>query len=134
MIAISDLRRIPWTSVAKDGAVSFVRHKTGKAMSFQLDDKAYVAALAIADPQLILPWPFTIGTYFPREWRKFTRFAGVRELGPKSIRRSAITYTYIEQGEDAARQLAGHSSFAITAKHYVDWSIAKKPVFQPPKL
>lgn len=131
---LSDLRRIKWSDVGGDGAVSFVRHKTGKAMSFALDAKAIEAARAIGDKRLLLPWEYDMAAYFAREFRKFCRFAGVRELGPKSLRRAAITAVYIEQGEEAARLLAGHFSFATTAKHYIDWSQARRPIVTPPAL
>jgi hypothetical protein len=76
-----------------------------------------------------------MAAYFSREFKKFVRTVkGVRVLGPKSIRRAAVTYTYIDQGEEAARVLAGHSSFSITAKHYIDWAIARRRVVAPPSL
>jgi integrase len=131
---LSDLRKIPWKHVGHDGVGSFVRHKTGKAMAFRLSEAAIRAARRIGHKELLLPWSYDLGAYFPREWKKFAAFAGVRVLEPKAIRRSAITYTYIEQGEEAARILAGHSSFATTSKHYIDWSIARRPIIQPPSL
>lgn len=131
---LSDLRLIPWSAVGEDGAVTFVRHKTGKAMSFRLSHRAIAAAHHILNDDLLLPWSFDTAAYFAREWRKFCRFAGVRDLGPKSLRRSSITYTYISQGEEAARILAGHSSFTTTSRHYIDWSLAHKPIISPPPL
>lgn len=131
---LSDLRRILWCDVGSDGSVTFIRSKTGKCMSFRLGREALSAARAIKNETLLLPWEFDTAAYFAREWRKFCRFAGVRDLGPKSLRRSSITYTYVSQGEEAARILAGHSSFATTAKHYIDYSIAKRPIIQPPPL
>lgn len=131
---LSDLRGIPWGHVGADGTASFVRHKTGKSMSFRLGPAALAAAARLGHAELLLPWPYDIAAYFSREWRKFLAFAKVRNLEPKSLRRSAITYTYMEQGEEAARILAGHSSFTTTAKHYVDWSIARRPIVSPPEL
>lgn len=131
---LSDLRRIPWVHVGADGVITFVRHKTGRSMSFRLSPQTIEAAAAIGHPELLLPWEHDMAGYFPREWRKFTSFAGVRTLGAKSLRRSAITYTYMHQGEEAARLLAGHASFATTAKHYIDWSIARRPIIEPPPL
>ncbi len=130
---LADLRAIPWDHVGRDGAVSFVRKKTGKAMAFRLSPESIRAARAIGNSEWLLPWGFDLGAYFPREWKKFCAFAGVRKLEPKALRRSAITYTYIEQGEEAARILAGHASFATTARHYIDWSLARRPVVQPPR-
>lgn len=131
---LSDLRRIPWNHISSDGTATFVRHKTGKANTFRLSDEAIEAAKKLGHPKLLLPWGFDIRAYFAREWRKFARFAQVRDLEPKAIRRSAITYTYVAHGEDAARALAGHRSFATTSKHYMDWTIAKRPVVRPPNL
>ena len=131
---LSDLRLIPWRHVGADGAITFTRHKTGKLMSFRLSPKALWAAKKIGHETLLLPWDFEMGSYFPREFKKFCRFARVRELTPKSLRRSAITYTYMESGEEAARVLAGHSSFATTARHYIDYSIARRPIVSPPPL
>lgn len=132
---LSDLRLIPWANVGSDGVVTFVRHKTGKAMSFRLGPAAIEAARRLGDRKLLLPWSFDMAAYFAREWRRFLRSVdGVRDLEPKALRRSAITYTYIDQGEEAARTLAGHSNFATTAKHYIDWSIARRPIVSPPEL
>lgn len=132
---LSDLRQIPWTRLAFDGSVSFVRHKTGKSMAFQLSPVAIQAAKRLGDSEFMLPWNYDMAAYFSREFKKFLRTVkGVRVLGPKSIRRAAVTYTYIDQGEEAARILAGHSSFSITAKHYIDWAIARRKVIAPPSL
>ncbi len=132
---LSDLRGIPWANVHADGSASFVRHKTGKAMSFRLSAAAIEAARRLGHQTLLLPWDFDMAAYFSREWRRFLRSVdGVRDLEPKALRRSAITYTYIDQGEEAARILAGHSSFATTAKHYIDWSIARRPIVSPPAI
>lgn len=131
---LSDLRLIPWKHVASDGRVTFVRHKTGKRNSFQLSQGAIMAARGLQHSELLLPWSFDMAAYFAREWRKFAKHAGVRELEPKAIRRSAITYTYIEHGEESARLLAGHDKFATTAKHYIDWTIASRPTVKPPAL
>lgn len=132
---LSDLRRIPWNHLAPDGSISFVRHKTGKALSFRLSEESIHAARALNHPDRLLPWNFNMSSYFSREFLKFVRSVpGVRPFGPKSIRRSAITYTFMEQGEEAARLLAGHFSFATTAKHYIDWSIARRKIVHPPTL
>ena len=131
---LSDLRKIPWSDVAADGVVTFIRHKTGKAITFRLSPRAIEAARRL-NAQTLLPWDFDMAAYFSREWRKFLRTVdGVRDLEPKALRRSAITYTYIDQGEEAARTLAGHSSFATTSKHYIDWSLARRPIVSPPEL
>jgi integrase len=132
---LSDLRLVPWASVGNDGAVTFVRHKTGKTMSFRLGPAAIAASRRLKQPALVLPWSFDMAAYFAREFKKFVAtVSGVRVLGPKSLRRSALTYTYMAHGEEAARILAGHSSFATTAKHYIDWSIARRPIVSPPDL
>lgn len=104
-------------------------------MAFQLSPEATHAAKRLGDSELILPWNYEMAAYLSREFKKFVRTVkGVRALGPKSIRRSLITYTYMDQGEEAARILAGHSSFSITAKHYIDWAIARRTVVAPPSL
>lgn len=131
---LSDMRLWKWSDLASDGTLSFIRHKTGKTLTVRLSKAAIAAAQKIGHEELILPWDYEMGSYFPREWRKFAAFAEVRNLEPKAVRRSGLTYTYIEQGAEAARILAGHASFTITAKHYIDWSIAKRPIVQAPAL
>lgn len=130
---LADLRNLTFAEVGRNGECSIVRHKTGKVISFRLSKRALSACRKLKSERL-LPWDFDLGAYYPREFKKLCRHAGVRELTPKSIRRSSITYTYIEQGEEAARILAGHSSFATTSRHYIDWSIARRPIISPPSL
>lgn len=131
---LHDLSVVEWSHVKASGVVTFVRRKTGRANSFRLSAATITACREIGHPSLILPWQFDTASYFAREFHKFAAFAGVRRLGAKAIRRAAITYTFIEQGEEAARSLAGHASFLTTAKHYIDWTLAEKPIVTPPSL
>ena len=131
---LADLRLLRWRDVRPDGSATIVRHKTGRFITFRLRDTTLAACRRLDDRELLLPWRWNAEGYFCREWKKFVQFAGVRELGAKSLRRSAITYTYMQFGEEAARTLAGHASFATTSRHYIDWSIASRPTVQPPPL
>lgn len=132
---LSDLCLLRWDQMDREGAISFVRHKTGRAITFQLSEEAVAAARALGSRELILPWPYNLEAYFPRKWKEFIRTVpGVRSLGAKSIRRSAITYAYMTQGEEAARTIAGHASFSTTQRHYVDWSLAKRSIYRPPAI
>lgn len=131
---LADLRNLRWRDVRADGSATIVRHKTGRFIAFRLRPVTLETCRLLDDRDLLLPWRWNGEGYFCREWKKFVRFAGVRELGAKSLRRSALTYTYMEFGEEAARTLAGHASFSTTARHYIDWSIAGRPTVQPPPL
>jgi integrase len=130
---LSDLQQLTWSLLRRDGSATIVRHKTGRLISFRLRPKTIWAARRIGG-ELVIPWRWNLAKTWDREFKRFVQFAGLRNLTAKSLRRSAITYTYIDQGPEAARLLAGHASFATTAKHYIDWSIAKRPAIQPPPL
>jgi integrase len=132
---LSDLARIGWVDVRPDRRCTFVRRKTGRAITVEFSSQAIEWCERIKSmlaSSHVLPWTYSPAA-FSGQFRRLTRKAGVREGTPKWIRRSAVSYAEAEHPGNG-RVIAGHSSQAITDRHYRDWTIAPAPVVRPPSL
>jgi len=108
------------------------RRKTRKEKLYWLPDQAVAAVAPLYDParERLFPWPHC-------RRHLWTVFRGIVERAglPSStrgmdlfhrLRRTNVSYTAANGGDDMARRQAGHDSARLTRRHYIDPRIARQ--------
>ena len=95
-----------------------------------LADQTVVVIARFYDPtrELIWPWPHCRRWFFV-QFRRIVEAAGL-DAGKHHglfhrVRRSSLSYTAAVGGIEMARRQAGHSTAAVTARHYLDPRIVR---------
>ena len=140
----SSLIRVLWESSSRVSAMLSIRPldchlderylivraeqtKTGMDQLYWLSTGCTDAIAEIYDPHAaaIWDWPYSKRQFF-KTFRSIAEGAGLRsdptlamQLSHK-LRRSALTQVAMSSGLDRAREQAGHSSAAMTRRHYID--------------
>lgn len=124
----NDLMLLRWSSIAEDGCVRIVQHKTRREAIRWIDKDAMGAIEAIR----IDGTPSVFGQFTCQEtWRSvfagLKKVAGVKRGTPKWIRRTTATVTAKKHGRDAAGRALGHVGPEMAQKCYIDQSQIDDP-------
>lgn len=115
------------------GVLALVEPKTRKARLHRLPAKCVQALQPLYDParELLFPWPYTRRVLW-RQFRRLVEAAGLPAAKGNhnlfhKLRRTHASYAAARGGLALAAASLGHSSAALTLKHYVDPRIYRQP-------